>query len=93
MPSKLVMKILAIDYTDFAELPPAKGRGRPVPQSLDGQIIVVQAADLLQTRKLIPDLATWFQCFSIYVDTLATKFPGRIPELMAYQTTIAKASM
>ena len=93
MPSKLVTKILANDYIDFAELPPAKGRGRPVPQSLDGQIIVVQAADLLQARKLIPDLATWLQCFSIYVATIATKFPGRIPELMAYQTTIAKASM
>ena len=93
LPSKLVMKILANDYVDFAELPPAKGRGRPVPQSLDGQIIVVQAADLLQTRKLIPDLATWVQCFSIYVATLATKFPGRIPELMAYQTIVAKASM
>ena len=93
LPSKLVTKILTNDYIDFAELPLAKGRGRPIPQSLDGQIIVVQAADLLQVRKLIPDLATWLQCFAIYVATIATKFPGRISELMAYQTTIAKASM
>ena len=57
LPSKLVTEILANDYIDFAELPPAKGRGRPVPQSLDGKIIVVQAADLLQTQKLMPDLA------------------------------------
>ena len=64
-----------------------------MPQSLDCQIIVVQAADLLQTWKLIPDLATWFQCFAIYVAMQATVFPGIIPELMAYQTTIAKASM
>ena len=87
LPSKLVMKILANDF-DFAELPLA--RGRPMLQSLDGQVIVVQAADLLQTQKLIPDLATWLQCFSIYV---ATNVPGRISELMAYQMTIAKASM
>ena len=77
---------------DFAELPPAKGKGRAMPQSLEGQVIVVQAADLLQARKIIPDLATWLQCFSLYITTVATKFPERIPELMSYQMTIAKAS-
>ena len=59
---------------------------------LEGQIIVVQAADLQQTRKIIPDFATWVQCFSLYSATLASKFPERIQELMTYQTTIAKAS-
>ena len=28
------------------------------------QIIVVQAAELMQARKIIPDLATWTQCFA-----------------------------
>ena len=28
--------------------------------------VVVQVADLLETKKLIPDLATWVQCFSLY---------------------------
>ena len=56
---KLVDRIRANKYIDFAELPPAKGKGRPLPQSLEGQIIVVQAADLMHTRKIIPDLATW----------------------------------
>ena len=92
IPKKLVAKILVKEYIDFAELPPAKGKGRPMPQSLEGQIIVVQAADLLQTRKIIPDFATWVQCFSLYSATLASKFPERIQELMTYQTTIAKAS-
>ncbi len=91
LPKKLVAKILANDYIDFSELPPAKGKGRPMPPSLEGHVRVVQAADLLQTRKLIPDLATWVQCFSTYVATLPTKFPGRVPELMAYQMTIAKS--
>lgn len=89
---KLLTKILANEYVDFAELPPAKGKGRPMPQSLEGQVIVVQAADLFQARKIIPDLATWLQCFSLYVATLATKFPERIAELMSYQTIIAKTS-
>ena len=92
LPKKLVAKILANEYIDFAELPPARGKTRPASQALEGQVIVVQAADFLQTRKIIPDLATWVQCFSLYVATIATKFPGRVPELMAYQTIIAIAS-
>ena len=47
LPKKLVAKILANEYIDFSELPPGKGKGRTMPQSLEGQVIVVQAADLL----------------------------------------------
>ena len=92
LPKKLVARVLANEYIDFSELPPAKGKGRPMPQSLEGQVVVVQAAELLQTRKIIPDLAIWVQCFSIYTATLCAKYPARLPELMAYQTIIAKAS-
>ena len=81
LPRKLVVKMLANEYIDFAELPPAKGKGRPVPQSLEDQIIV-QAAELLQARKIIPDLATWIQCYSLYAATMATMFPARFPDLM-----------
>ena len=38
IPKKLVAKILANEYVDFAEFPPAKGKGRPMSQSLEGQI-------------------------------------------------------
>ena len=37
VPKKLVTKILANEYVHFAELPPAKGKGCPMPQSLEGQ--------------------------------------------------------
>ena len=90
---KLVSRILNNEYIDFAELPPAKGKSRMLPHSLEGQVIVVQAANLLQTRKIIPDLATWVQCFSLYVAAIASHQLGRVPDLMAYQTLIAKASM
>ena len=90
LPRKLVEKIKANEYIDFTELPPAKGKSRPIPQSLEGQVLVVQAADLLQARKIIPDLATWLQCFALYVATLAPSQPSRVPEMMAYQTIIAK---
>ena len=92
LPKKLIARVHANEYIDFAELPPAKGKARPMPPSLEGQVIVVQAAELMQARKIIPDLATWIQCFAIYAATLSSKYPARMPELMAYQTIIAKAS-
>ena len=74
------------------ERPPAKGKVRPNPHAAEGQIVVVQA-DLTQGRKVVPDLATWLQCFALYVAVVAADQLNRLPELMAYQTTIAKASM
>ena len=92
LPKKLVSKILANEYIDFTELPPAKGKARNVPQSLEGQVLVVQAADLMQAQKLIPDLATWVQCFALYANALLTHHPNRMSKMMAYQSIIARAS-
>jgi len=64
IPRKMLDKALAGEYVDFAELPPARGKARSVPQSLEGQILIVQASDFMQSRKVIPDLATWVQCFA-----------------------------
>ena len=66
---------------------------RSVPQGLEGQVIVVQAADLMQTRKIIPDLATWIQCFGLYAAVLLKQKPEKVSELIAYMTTISKASV
>ena len=63
LPKKLVQRIKANECVDFAEFPPAKGKSRPLPQAFEGQAIVVQAADLVNTRKPIQDLAVWSQCF------------------------------
>lgn len=89
---KLVARIRAYEYIDFSELPPAKGKSRPIAQPAEGQFLVVQAADLLQSRRVIPDLAVWAQCFALYVAVLAPK-PEKVRDLMAYQAIIAKASI
>ena len=91
LPKKLVEQIRVNEYIDFADLPPAKGQNRPLLQSLEGHVIVVQAADLAQPRRVIPDLATWSQCFALYVTALAPSQP-RLADLMAYQSLIAKVS-
>ena len=41
LPKKIVDRIKANDYVDFAELPPAKGKGKLVTQPGEGQIIVL----------------------------------------------------
>ena len=93
LPKKCVDKILAGEFIDFADLPPAKGRVKSSPHALEGQIVVVQAADLLETKKLIPDLATWVQCFSLYAAVVVSKEPERAKNLLAYMSLIAKCSM
>lgn len=90
---KMIDRIRAGEYVDFAELPPARGKARPPPQALEGQVVVVHAADLLQSRKVIPDFATWSQCFAIYVAVVATHQPKRVTDLMAYQSVVARASL
>jgi hypothetical protein len=77
---------------DFAELPPAKGKGKLPAHGLEGQVVVIQATDLVRSRRIIPDLATWVQCYAIYTAVKGSHQPGLVPELMAYQAIIAKAS-
>ncbi len=39
---------------DFMQLPPAQGKSQPLNQDVGGHIVVVQAADLASTRKIVP---------------------------------------
>ena len=41
---KVAEQIKAGEYVDFAELPPAKGMGKPPSNNWEGQVVVVQAA-------------------------------------------------
>lgn len=88
LPKKMVDRIQENEYIDLAELPPARGKSHPTPQAMDRQVIVVQVADLLQARRVIPDLVTWSQCYALYVAVLAPHQPTR---LMSYQSLIARA--
>ena len=49
LPKKLVEQIQAGQYVNFCELPPAKGRTRPLPSQEEGHVIVVWAQDLSGT--------------------------------------------
>jgi hypothetical protein len=92
LPKKLVDRILADQYVDFADFPPAKGRTRPMPAAEESHIIVIRAEDINGARKLIPDLPTWVQCFNVYLAVILEREPSRTKSLLAYMNTIVKAS-
>jgi hypothetical protein len=75
LPKKVVDSIVVGQYVDFAELAPARGRTRALPSSEEGHIVVIRAEDLAGCRKLIPDLATWLQCFCIHATVIAEHEP------------------
>jgi len=68
-----------------------EGKGQSVPQALEGQVIVVQAADLMQTRR---SFLIWQPgCFGLHSRVLLKQRPEKVSELIAYMTTIAMASV
>ena len=87
---RIVDRIAAGDYLDFTDLPPAKGKVKQIPAT-EGNIIVVQAEDLMQQKKLIPDKAMWTQCFTIYMAVVTTKQSSeRAADLLAYMVQITR---
>ena len=88
----LAESILAGECIDLAELPPAKGRGKNLSGTLEGQVVLLHAVDYFQAKRLIPDLATWLQCFALYVAIIVTKHPERTTSLLMYMASIAKLS-
>ena len=90
LPKKLVDRIVSGLYV---ELPPAKGWTRSMPNMEEGHIVVIRAEDLAGARKMIPDLAIWLQCFCLYLAVITECEPDRTKSLLAYATTIAKASL
>ena len=51
---------------------------------------MVQAAELVQARKMIHDFVTWSQCFALFVAVLGQT--AKLPELMVYGSIVARAS-
>ena len=85
-------KIKAGEYVDFTEMPPAKGKGKPLSSVLERRVVLVQVSNLSLTRNVLPDLATLAQCFVMYVTVISTHQPQQVPDLIAYMSLIIKPS-
>ena len=79
----LAESILAGECIDLAELPPAKGRGKNLSGPLEGEVVLLHAADYFQAKQLILDLATWLQCFALYM-AIITKHLERMTSLLRW---------
>ena len=78
----LVDKILAGDYVDFNEFPPARGISKPGRQfTMEDEIVLsLQGA----RRRSIPDFCTWAKCFMLYTIVLVSHYPKKAADLAAY---------
>ena len=73
---------------DLGELPPAKDQPSPVTWRERSY----SCKQYLQSKKHIPDLAKWMQCFAIYSAVLLTKHPDRAQMLLMYSAIMARLS-
>ena len=85
VPVKLVGKILRLEFVDMSELL----RDNIEVERRRG--VQGEGSSTSKTpRREIPDILSWIQCFGIYVSVMASKFPERVPNMLAYQTTLVR---
>lgn len=85
VPAKLVAKILKGEFVDMTELlwdnieAERRRCGRDTTSN-----------QTRPSRREIPDILSWLQCFGVFVGVVASKHSDRVPQLLAYQTTIVR---
>lgn len=93
LPRRMVERMLAWEYIDLAELPPARAHVSKESLNATPNVLLIQSLESARShRRLIPDITTWVQCFSIYTSVLATKHSEHVPELLAYMRDIIRVS-
>ena len=86
VPAKIVTRILRGEFIDMVELlrdnleVQRRGALQDAPSS----------TGVSRSRREVPDLLSWVQCFSIYTAVMASAFPERVHKLLAYQTLIIR---
>ncbi len=89
VPAKLVSKILKGEFVDMADLLRDNIEAeRRYASSGTAASSAVQPAR--SHRREVPDLFSWVQCFGVYASVVASKQPGRVGQLLAYQTMIIR---
>jgi len=86
LPQRLVDKIIAGEYIDFNELPPARGISKPSKQLQEdaGAMAIAPAV-----KRPIPDFFTWAQCFLLYATVVVSQDPARAADLNCYMYSMA----
>ena len=85
VPAKLVAKIPKGDFVDMAELLRDNMEAeRRRPRASSGDPLSGSS------RRQVPDLLSWIQCFWMYAAVVTSKHPDKTKQLLAYQTMIVR---
>jgi hypothetical protein len=85
LPAKLVKKILDLEYVEIADLVPDNW------QYIDEEQSKCCHQAKRPRKGQIVDILLWVECFSFMIEVLATHYPHKVSELMAYQRTVVRA--
>ena len=90
VPAKVVEKILSGQFVDMAELV----RDNLEVEQQCNTMESVSAGPVPTTswpgRREVPDLLSWVQCFGMFASVMASNYPKKITQLLAYQTIIIR---
>ena len=84
LPPKLVGRILNLEFIDMSELIPESWKSMEEEASCCHQVKVSR-------RGPVTDILLWVECYATLVAVLASRYPVKVPQMMAYQKTIVKA--
>ena len=87
VPAKVVEKILSGQFVDMAELLRDNMEVERRRSTLESASAPAPARP---ARREVPDLLSWVQCFGVFASVIASKFPERTTQLLAYQTIIIR---
>ena len=89
VPHKLVLRILRGEYIDMAELlrDNLEAQRRSSSQQTSSSSSDPSSS---RSRREVPDLLSWVQCFGTYVAIVTSKKPEKMRQLLAYQTLIVR---
>ena len=84
LPPKLVKRILSLEFVDMSELIPESWKFTEEDTSCCHH-------NRVPRRGPVTDILLWVECYSMLVAVLASQYPAKVPQMMAYQKTIVKA--
>ena len=86
IPPKLLKRIWDLEFIEMSELLPESWEIEATQQTC------CQATRRPSRRAPVTDILIWVECFSTFVAVISVKFPGSVPDMMAYQKSIVRAS-
>ena len=89
LPQKLMKKIRALEFIEMRELLPEEWLGSLEEGDSADQHNCCNSASR-KRKPPITNIFSWMQGYASLVGALATVYPAKVPELMAYQTTILR---